>query len=72
MRSFQVTLKAYTSERAITSWDRLGEEGDTTWRWEILYGSHSPSQGREHGNTSSSTLVSVVSILTRLLVLLHL
>lgn len=57
----EAASKSTTSERAIPSWDRLGEEGEPSWR----LGNHSldptplqrdvPScKGREHGNTSSS------------------
>ena len=34
----EAASKSTTSERAIPSWDRLGEEGEPSWRWEILRG----------------------------------
>ena len=34
----EAASKSTTSEWAIPSWDRLGEEGEPSWRWEILRG----------------------------------
>ena len=34
----ETTSKSTTSERAIPSWIGSGEEGEPSWRWEILRG----------------------------------